>query len=298
MAATIDALKRRILRADAEALDGIERDLLSALADEWIGRLPGAVNAVLADVAMGVAAGTFTEGDLARVLERVREALVVGLVDRVTGAVGSAITGAYDLGRDEILRPLQLALSLSLVDKHAREVLRSDTLFWVGSAWDRVLGKVVSDTIREEVIEKGLSRKDAAAELERILGADFPGRSRAYWETVAAAGVVRARSFGNIESFVQAEAETYQWLAIGDARTCPICSQLDGRMFQVSAAVQQRDAFLAAESPEAAKAAHPWVKEADVAGKNTDELAAAGILMPPIHARCRCTLVVGRFAGE
>ena len=49
---------------------------------------------------------------------------------------------------------------------------------------------------------------------------------------------------------------------------------------------------------EAAKAAHPWVKEADVAGKNTDELAAAGILMPPIHARCRCTLVVGRFAGE
>lgn len=298
MAADIDGLKRRILRASEDELAALERSLIDAIDDEWSGRIPGAIDAVLADLATGIAAGTFGEGDLARVLEAARGVLLAGFVDKVVGAVGSAIGGSYGVGREAVLKPLQMGVSLNLVDEHAQKVLTGDTMFWVGSAWDRVLGKVIADTVREQVIEQGLSRIEAGAELQRIFGDEFPGKSRAYWETVAAAGVVRARSFGSVESFVQAEAETYIILEVNDARTCELCAYMNAREFRVSSAVRQRDAFLAAENPEAAKAIHPWTTYEAVKGKSTEELDAAGLTLPPYHGRCRGTVVVGRMAGD
>ena len=80
-------------------------------------------------------------------------------------------------------------------------------------------GGQIADIIRETVIEKGLGRLDAAEELERIFSDEFPGRSRDYWAVVAAAGVVRSRTFGCVESFVQARVLRYVIRAVMDART-------------------------------------------------------------------------------
>jgi broad specificity phosphatase PhoE len=54
---------------------------------------------------------------------------------------------------------------------------------------------------------------------------------------------VRARNFGAVESFVQAEAETYTIIEVEDARTCVTCSYMNGREFTVTGAVRLRDAF-------------------------------------------------------
>jgi hypothetical protein len=171
-------------------------------------------------------------------------------------------------------------------------------MYWVGNAWDKQLGADIAKIIQQEVIEKGLGRKDAARVLEQIIGQQFPEKSRGYWEIVASAGVVRARNFGSIESYVQASATTYLILEVGDARTCDTCNYMNGKEFTVSHATAMRDSFLAAESPEAAKAAHPWVSFGDVKGKSAGELVGVGVMLPPFHGRCRGTTVVGEFSDS
>lgn len=298
-AVRVDQLLRRIVRASEDEIAAIEAELVEALQDEWTGRMPGALDAAIAAIEKSIVAGTVTEVELAGIVEAIRTRMVAtDIAAAMDAAVGRAIGGAYGFGREGVLKPLHLAIDFNLVDEHAQKVLKNDTLFWVGGAWDRTLGGQIADVIRERVIEQGLGRKDAAAELERIFAKDFPDKSRAYWEIVASAGVVRARTFGAVESFVQAEVETYRWLSVEDARTCATCGYLDGRIFTVASAVRMRDTFLAAEDPEAAKAAHPWAQPKDVVGKTTAELVEADFSMPPIHGRCRCDLVVDRFQGE
>jgi hypothetical protein len=297
-AAQVDALLERIYRAREDELAAIEKQLVSAINDEWSGRIPGALDAALADLEASLVAGAVTEIEALRILEVVKSKMTFGFVDAVSGAVATGIDRSYGAGRTGVLKPLGIGVEWNVVDEHARKVLQQDTMFWVGSAWDRQLGGTIADAIRETVIEKGLGRVEAGEELQRIMSDEFPGRSLDYWTTVASAGVVRARSFGSVESFVQAEAETYQIIEVDDARTCATCAYMNGRIFTVDSAVRVRNAWLSAEDPEAAKAAQPWVTHDDVKDKSTEELQAAGVNLQPFHSRCRGTTAVVSFAGE
>jgi hypothetical protein len=296
-AAHADQLLQLVLRAD-DGLRGVEDELVRALEAEWSGRIPGALQAALEALGERAAEGDFTEDDLRHCLDVARDRMVDKWAESTADHVSTGIVKGYSIGREKILRPLSIGVDWNLVDEHAQAALKKDTLYWVGNAWDNRLGGQIADIIREKVIEQGLSRKDAGAELKRIFGDEFPEKSLAYWNVVAAAGVVRARSFGSVESFVQADVETFRWLAIDDARTCAICAYLSGKVFHVSRAVEVRDRFLAAESPEDAKDVHPWKGAAEVVDKSVDDLEAEGVGMPPIHGGDRCEMVVERFRGE
>lgn len=293
------ALLDRLVRADEnKKVREIETAIVEALSDEWNGRIPDALKAALKALAEADPDGTTTEADLERIIAAARGHMVDGWEKAISEPVEFGVEKAYGHGRVDTLKPLQMAVDWNLVDEHARGVLQKDTLYWVGGAWDHQLGGAIADTIRKEVIEKGLGRREAGEALKALLGERFPERSDHYWRIVAAAGVVRSRTFGVVGSFEQAEVVEYRYRAIMDARTCEICELVNGRVFSVASAVKQRDDFLAAESPEEAKAIHPWVKLADVEGKDTAEMEAAGILQPPIHGLCRCVLVMHRFRGE
>lgn len=295
-AVAADDLLETILRAD-DPLRKIEQQLIAALTDDWEGRFPDALAEAIRVIESGKLDELLTGGDVKRILAAVEPVLLEGWQDSIIHPVTHAVDGGYKLGREKTLKPLRVTPDYDLTDEHAQGVLTDDTMYWVGNAWDNQLGGQVADIIQQTCIERGLSRRDAGAELERMFGETFPERSRNYWNVVASAGVVRARTFGNVASFEQAGVTTYTLRNPADGRTSKICIHLNGRTFRVKSAVKQRDAFLAAETPDDAKAAHPWPDPDEAVKLDTDQLEEAGVLQPPFHGECRTVLLIGGFDG-
>ena len=284
-----------MVRANDEVA-AIEAELVDAIVKEFEDRFPAAADAARAAIEEVGLRELFEEGDLQRVLEAIEGPLAEGLEKAIAAPVQAAIDGSYLGGRGKILKPFGIEPSFNLTDEHAQGVLRRDTMYWIGSSYGNHVGPMIADVVRKEVIEQGLSRLDGADRLAELFGADFPDRSIHYWRVVSAAAVVRSHTFGNVESFVQAGVRTYILRNPNDARTSDVCRYLDGKEFDVSVAVSRRDAFLAAEDPDEAKGAMPWVKKADVDGLDSSALAAANVALPPFHGRCR-TIVVPKDFG-
>lgn len=288
-----------ILRDDPGILE-IEQRFIEFLSAHLDGRMPDALEAVRRIIASGQLDAILANGDLTAILAAFRAPLFDGLDAAAAEAATSAIEDAYALGREKPLEYLgeNLSLDWNLTDEHAQKVLAGDTLYWVGNAWDNQLGGDIAGVIQREVIEKGLGRQEAGSALERIFGEEFPGRARSYWNIVASAGVVRSRTFGTVGTFEQAEVETFIFRNPVDSRSSLVCTHLNGREFHVSAAVAQRDSFLAAESPDEAKEAHAWPDPKEVVRMSTEQLQAAGIIQPPLHGHCRSILIPGKMAGD
>jgi hypothetical protein len=216
----------------------------------------------------------------------------------VSEDASSVIRDAYLAARESVLRPLRVPFVEQLVDERAQSALERDSLYWIGSYWDRELGQSISDAVNQLVIQKGLSRADAAAVLQTMLGGDFPERSTRYWELVASAGVQRATVFGAIGSFRQTRVKTVRFMNPNDMRTSEVCAHLSGMTFPVEVAYRVVDDFLNAGSPEEAKDAHPWPDKALVLStRDPRELAMIGIV-PPLHGHCRSQLIPHGFEGE
>jgi hypothetical protein len=271
-----------VLRADDDLLDA-ERELVETLTAEWEGRFPDARAIALRIVKGKDLDELFTEADAQEIVDAIRPVLDEGWLDAVDPAVRAAIETTYALGREKVAKALAIDVDWDLVDDKAQQALVDDSMYWIGDAYDNQLGGQVADLIREMVIEQGLSRREAGAALEELFGEAFPARSRNYWNIVAAAGTVRSRTFGTLGGFAQADVETFRFRAVDDARTSDICLHLDGMVFRLDAALGQRDAWMGARTPDAAKVAHPWPKPEVVLAMNAEELQAAGIFMPPLH---------------
>lgn len=113
-----------------------------------------------------------------------------------------------------------------------------------------------------------------------------------YWELTADAITTRSRSFGSIEAMVKADVTQYRWDSVVDHRTSDICRSLDGKVFEVAAAVEVRDAMIAAETPEEAKEIMPWLKPDEVVDTPVEELQRLGVVLPPAHALCRASIQI------
>ncbi len=286
-----------ILRLD-DGLRKVEQELVQKLSADWEGRFPDALAAAIEALESGDLDATVAAGDLDALLEAIRPKLVEGWADAIEAPVTSAVEDSYTIGREHVLKPLQIDVDWNNTDKHAKAMLASDSMYWVGDDWDNNLGGQISSVIQKQVIDQGLSRRDAGAALEQLFGETFPERSRSYWNVVASAGVVRSRTFGNVESFDQAGVETYIVRAIIDGRTSQICRHLNGKVFRVDAARDLRDRFLAAKDPEDAKSIHPWPNPEKASQMDAAQLEAAGIVLPPYHGECRTQIVPDRFVGD
>jgi hypothetical protein len=232
-----------------------------------------------------------TSATLDQLLDAAGNTLGEDFADAVGDEASSLIRNAYAAGRRSVLTPLGLKLVDQLIDEQAQSALENDSLYWIGSYWDRELGQSISDAVNNLVIQKGLSRADAGAVLQSMLGGDFPGKSARYWELVASAGVQRASVFGAIGSFRQTGVKTVRFVNPNDLRTSEVCAHLSGMVFPADVAYRVVDDFVAAGSPEEAKAAQPWPdKQRILSTRDPQELARMGVV-PPLHGHCRSLLV-------
>lgn len=175
-------------------------------------------------------------------------------------------------------------------------------------------------------LEHGLGRDDIAADLAAQL-APVVSRGKPYWETVAMSFANRGRTYTQLAAFDEADIERFRFDAILDAVTSQVCRFMHGREFDVERAMQRLDAVERARDPETITELQPWMQVGadgdgnqvlfyerggrrrvvahvdesavgrdDEVGRysralSDEELEAAGVTVPPLHGRCRSTIL-------
>jgi SPP1 gp7 family putative phage head morphogenesis protein len=181
---------------------------------------------------------------------------------------------------------------LSLPDRRAIEVLTQHNCFWLGEHYGEHIGPKIS-ALTQRALDEGIGRKALAEDLKRELGGVAPKDYR-YWDVVSSSALVRARSFGTVSGMEEAKITEYEILAMGDERMCPICGEMNGRIFSVAETRKVINSVLSLTNPDVFKMAMPWQSK-PAKGISNAKLCARGQSLPPFHGRCRCTLIM---AGE
>jgi hypothetical protein len=186
----------------------------------------------------------------------------------------------------------------------------------VGEHYSKHMADRIRAVANDIAYEQGLTVKEATKKLRSALRDEFKkpgitrealgvppgfnGTTRQYFQVVAETASVRAQSMAQVTAFEKANVESFVFWNPMDQRTTEQCAMLFGTVFTVDMGIAQRDAILAADSMDEVREVAPFVTGADVAeitgvpqgtrGGLTDQneaLARAGVVMPPLHSRCR-----------
>lgn len=213
---------------------------------------------------------------------------------------------AYDMAGNATATKLQLPYALTFVDQKAKDWLAKDTTYWMGNFYNQFIKDAVTATVTEYAINQGQPYSVVGQKIKEVIAGNFPIppkylpgsyiRAEGYFSGLASNAVTRATIFGRIEPMVAAEVETYEILNAGDARVCPLCRHMNGKTFSISHAVDMRDKYLAATTPDDIKNIGQWRTLKEVKDWDVAQLAASGMSIPPFHFMCRCDIVVSTFA--
>ena len=117
-----------------------------------------------------------------------------------------------------------------------------------------------------------------------LLDARF--RNVPYWRMLANLAASRAYHYALLSSAQSRGIRGYRFVAVIDERTSAICREMNGREFWIAA----MDRAFDNDDPEAARVYLPWMDAADIQGRSSADLAAMGVLVPPLHPHCRSTI--------
>lgn len=176
-------------------------------------------------------------------------------------------------------------------------------------------------------VERGLGRDDIVADLSTVMAREAFDQSRDYWEMISMVFANRARTYTQLGAFDEAGIERYRFDAVLDEVTSEVCRFMHGKLFTVGRAMDRFRNVERARDPETIRDVQPFlqigadgqgnqvlfyerngrrravarVDEAAVGTRDevgtysqalsSVQLEAAGVSVPPIHGRCRSTIV-------
>ena len=102
----------------------------------------------------------------------------------------------------------------------------------------------------------------------------------------------RLNSFGFIAEALEQGFTHYQVDEVMDKRTCPVCREMNGKVFTVQQGAMQAMTMMQNDDPDSMRQLAPWPRQdkasvARLAQMDSNELAAAGLPLPPYHPSCR-----------
>jgi SPP1 gp7 family putative phage head morphogenesis protein len=315
----VGRLTRALIRATAKTEAEILRKAMDTLDVDWPALTVTERNAV-------IEAATVALGPIpSRVIPPVTQQLEVrgpplvsgtkrGVKKDLAARFSSKINVSLNDLDKQILGHMTESQALFITDEYGRRIAN----------YSRTARSIVSDGVA-----RGLGRDEIARTLESRLGVK-PGlrSSRNYWNVIASTFANRSRVWGHLSSFQDAAIERYVFEAVLDERTTDQCAALHGRTFQTEKAVDLYRQVAAAEDPQEVKDITPWIRTGrDPEGnqilftqnragersfvaqvtqsrvgtrdglpelknmRTNDQLAEMGLVMPPLHGRCRSTII-------
>jgi SPP1 gp7 family putative phage head morphogenesis protein len=297
-----DKLSTVTERQDAQAL----RNALDLLDITWVGLSAAAVTRLVAAV-RAVLAGS-----------------VEKVIPRTSPIFTAAARAVIPATRINLISRDKLALDpqLTEADRRTGQSLLSQQGHFIRDEYGR-RADVAIERVKAIVsagLRDGFSQADITAALANDLTLAQLGRARTYWEVIGTSFANRARTTTQLSAYAEAKVQTYRFVAVIDDRTSQICRYLNNRIFRVKPALARLRKAEELTDPQAIRNALPWVNLKtdshgrlglffDRAGRSNrvawvdrdtgefteglsdDELEAAGVAVPPLHARCRSTIV-------
>lgn len=256
------------------------------------------------------------------------EAQVLPKVDQLFEAEAERIVG--QTRRSTVRRlGLRIGADLTRTDERISRFARESQGNFVRDEYGRrrqEFSRRARDVVASGV-ERGLGRDDIVGELSSALSTEGFNRNRDYWEMVSMVFANRARTFTQVAAFDEAGVERYRFDAVLDEVTSEVCRFLHGKVFTVASALDRFQKIERARNPELIRDLQPFVQvgadaegnqvlfyerggrrravaqvddpgigERNEVGRYSRELSpaqleAAGVSVPPLHGRCRSTIV-------
>lgn len=180
--------------------------------------------------------------------------------ERVETTVSGVMRGARKTLRANQLP--SIGLSLSQPELMAADKIGTMNGWFIRDAAGRRSDLMTAHGRRivQEGLKQGLGRDAIARQLRRELPNALNKYGLNYFKTLSANAVSRARSYAEINGYVEAGIEALEIQAILDERTTEICRCLDGQIIEVHLANQQMTNALNVKNPEDIYEASPFLK--------------------------------------
>ena len=314
---------------DGKQIDRIEKALTRVQIKTWNGRANRAAKSALSSFTKSKK--LFTNKDSNKVL-RALDKHFKGIDNTLRARVTIDIDKIYRINKKNSVKRFHLkppkkpkkklrkqtdpevAFAIGLVDEATIAAIAEIQLIAIGNHFPATLRPEISKLIKKGVLDKGLNKEKAGLFLEKeltrklgatifkdIVPASFLKRGvngvNQYFVGLSATHVNFARNFSTIVAMDEAEITKYQIVTVPDKRRSVICTQMDGRIFEMSVAKEHMQIVVDAADVNQLKRDAPWRKDLSefglTAGKNLESptaakvLAANGMGMPPYHFRCR-----------
>lgn len=224
---------------------------------------------------------------------------------------------------------LDIRATLDRRDEDTARYLSQSQTFYVRDQYKVVHAGMSAQA--QAIVAEGLADGLGSAEISAQLAKAMPTQhiSKSYWDVVAQAFSNRARTYTQVHALDRAAVQAWMFEAVLDEVTTDQCRFMHGTVFPVQGTVDQIAAVMDATQPEAVKTLQPWLQVGKDAGgargiyykddtgarqfiatiqstgvgvsdkigqysQSSSEAAAmqaVGSWMPPLHGRCRSTIV-------
>lgn len=267
-----------------------ETEIAQALLSKWGDATDEVVKKAVS--ALAAKGGDLTSEEIEAILRQVDRTMATEFALKVDAPVKGFLKQSYKVGKKEVFADRTAKATFDLVDDGAITWLQDHHVYWINTFYDQKVASGFTDFVAQ-AMRDGIGREAMGLQVKEFFSKypDVQVKPDSYWRGLAANATSRSHNFGGVQGYVEVKVKRLQILAVMDERTSAICRSLNGKIIPISAAVQQRDAMMAAASPEDVKQISPWVSADSIEGLSTQEIIDRGVVLPPYHFHCR-TIVV------
>ncbi|MGB5105572.1 MAG: hypothetical protein WBP42_02550 [Candidatus Zixiibacteriota bacterium] len=267
-----------------------EADMLELVYAGWISATHRGLKAAMEFIHQ--VSTRMTQDDLQVIMEVLRSETGPTMAKDMRDGLLSLFGKSYLNGKAISLDQQLLDVSFSLRDEVSVNWLTDHHTYWIGNYFDKNISNAIAETVTSG-LEQGLGR-DEVGNLLRDFFDDYPGvpvKPQNYWSGLAGSAMNRSRNFGLIRGYKEVDIAELEIVALDDELTCPICGEMNGKIIPVGKAYGQVERMIATENPEDVRAVSPWLSFNDISGLDIGQIMDKGMILPPFHFSCRCTVV-------
>ena len=207
---------------------------------------------------------------------------VVKAYTRLSFSVGCRMVGAV-----RRISPLNTAEAAEYIDLSVGNLRGAVTIGFPKLAQQEVL-QLMSTSVKAD---------EPKPRVIRPFQSFIDDKGKVYFNTAASLHNSRVAAYGFALNASLVGVDSYRVNEQLDSKICPICSEMHGKTFKVSDALQFLDKVSRMSDPEELKAAQPWPKQDkrsfdEFRLLTSDQLVSKGWHTPPYHPRCRGVLAV------
>lgn len=162
-----------------------------------------------------------------------------------------------------------------------------------------------NEVVRREArvfLQQKLDEKEGRVPMQKLVGSfavDLGKRAiDAGGQNILLASSLHASRLGSWGFTQEATARNVQFYRVSeqlDIRTCPVCREMNGKVFSVAGAADKLNRWLSVDNPNDMKTIATWPSQSragirNLKAMNTEQLSGAGWDTPPYHPFCRGVL--------